>query len=137
VAVAQYFIAKRKARIVLLGASVDLPVAEEFVRLLPGVDNLVGKTSLAEFMAALVSARLVICNDSGAMHVASALGVPTLAVFGSTEPQLTGPMGGRSKVLRHHVPCSPCFLRECPIDFACMKSITPETAIGVAEAMLR
>jgi len=97
----------------------------------------VGKTSLAEFMAALVSARLVLCNDSGAMHVASALGVPTLAVFGSTEPRLTGPMGERSRVLRHHVPCSPCFLRECPIDFACMKSITPETAIGVAETMLR
>ena len=52
-----------------------------------------GKTSLSEFMSALVSARLVICNDSGAMHVASALGVPTLSIFGSTEPALTGPMG--------------------------------------------
>ena len=137
VAVARHFMATRKAKIVLLGAAVDRPVAEEFVRLLPGVDDLVGLTSLEEFLAALVSARLVVCNDSGAMHVASALGVPTLAIFGSTEPQLTGPMGGRSRVLRHHVPCSPCFLRECPIDFACMKSITPETAIGVAETMLR
>ena len=96
-----------------------------------------GKTSLPQFIAALVSARLVLCNDSGAMHLASALGVPTLAVFGSTEPQLTGPMGARSRALRHHVPCSPCFLRECPIDFACMKSITPETAIASAEALLR
>jgi heptosyltransferase II len=137
VAVARHFIATRKAKVILLGAAVDVPVAEEFVRLLPEVDNRVGKTSLAEFMAALVSARFVLCNDSGAMHVASALGVPTLAVFGSTEPQLTGPMGGRSRVLRHHVPCSPCFLRECPIDFACMKSITPETAIVVAESLLR
>jgi heptosyltransferase-2 len=137
VAVARHFITTRKAKVILLGAPVDIPVAEEFIRQLPEVDNRVGKTSLAEFMAALVSARFVLCNDSGAMHVASALGVPTLAVFGSTEPQLTGPMGGRSRVLRHHVPCSPCFLRECPIDFACMKSITPETAIGVAETMLR
>ena len=129
--------ATRKAKIVLLGAAVDMPIAEEFELRLPGVENRVGKTSLAEFMAALVSARLVLCNDSGAMHLASALGVPTMAVFGSTEPQLTGPMGARSRVLRHHVPCSPCFLRECPIDFACMKSITPEMAIATAETMLR
>ena len=137
VAVARHFVTTRKAKIVLLGAPVDAPVAEEFVRLLPGADNRVGKTSLAQFMAALVSARLVLCNDSGAMHAASALGVPTLAVFGSTEPQLTGPMGARSRALRHHVPCSPCFLRECPIDFACMKSITPEMAIAAAEELLR
>jgi heptosyltransferase-2 len=137
IAVARHFIATRKAKIVLLGAAVDVPIAEEFTRQLHEAENRVGKTSLAEFMAALVSARLVLCNDSGAMHVASALGVPTLAVFGSTEPQLTAPMGERSRVLRHHVPCSPCFLRECPIDFACMRGITPEAAIVVAEAMLR
>jgi lipopolysaccharide heptosyltransferase II len=137
VAVAKHFIATRKAKIVLLGAPVDMPLAEEFARLLPEAENRVGKTTLAQFMAALVSARLVLCNDSGAMHVASALGVPTLAIFGSTEPQLTGPMGARSRVLRHHVPCSPCFLRECPIDFACMKSITPEMAIATAETLLR
>jgi len=137
VVVARHFIATRKAKIVLLGAPGDAPIGEDFARQLPGIDNRVGKTSLAEFMAALVTARLVLCNDSGAMHVASALGVPTLAVFGSTEPQLTGPMGARSRVLRHHVPCSPCFLRECPIDFACMKSITPEMAIAEAETLLR
>jgi heptosyltransferase-2 len=137
VAVARHFIAKRRAKIILLGAAVDVPVAEEFVKLLPEVENLVGKTSLDEFMDALVSVRLVVGNDSGAMHVASALGVPTLAVFGSTEPQLTGPMGTRSKVLRHHVPCSPCFLRECPIDFACMRNISSEMAIAAAEVLLR
>ena len=137
VAVARHFIATRKAKIVLLGAAADMPIAEAFARQLPEAENRVGKTSLDEFMAALVSAQLVLCNDSGAMHVASALGVPTLAVFGSTEPQLTGPMGAGSRVLRHHVPCSPCFLRECPIDFACMKSITPDTAIAAAEALLR
>jgi heptosyltransferase-2 len=137
VAVARHFIATRKAKIVVLGAPGDVPFAEELERQLPEVENRAGKTSLAEFMAALVSARLVLCNDSGAMHVASALGVPTLAIFGSTEPLLTGPMGARSRVLRHHVPCSPCFLRECPIDFACMKAITPEMAIAEAETLLR
>jgi heptosyltransferase-2 len=137
VAMAKHFIETRKAKIILLGAPVDMPLADQFVKLLPDVENQVGKTTLAQFIAALVSARLVLCNDSGAMHLASALGVPTLAVFGSTEPQLTGPMGARSRALRHHVPCSPCFLRECPIDFACMTSITVETAVASAEALLR
>ena len=136
-AVARHFVRTRKAKIVLLGASGDLPVAQEFVRMVPSAENRVGKTSLAEFMEALVTARLVVCNDSGAMHVASALGVPTLSIFGSTEPALTGPMGPRARVLRHHVPCSPCFLRECPLDFGCMKGITPEAAIVAAEALLR
>jgi heptosyltransferase II len=103
----------------------------------PEADNRVGKTSLGEFMAALVTARLVVCNDSGAMHVASALGVPTLSVFGSTEPSLTGPMGARIRVLRHHVPCSPCFLRECPIDFSCMLGVSADAGIIAAENMLR
>lgn len=136
-AVAKHFTENHRAKIVLLGAAGDAAIAEEIAAQLPGVDNRTGKTSLAEFMSALASARLVICNDSGAMHVASALDVPTVAIFGSTEPLLTGPMGNRTQVLRHHVPCSPCFLRECPIDFACMKKITPEMVIMTGEVLLK
>ena len=136
-AVAKHFAEKHRAKIVLLGAAGDAAVAKSISSFIPGAENRVGKTSLAEFMAALASVRLVICNDSGAMHVASALGVPTVAIFGSTEPQLTGPLGTRTQVLRHHVPCSPCFLRECPIDFACMKSLTPDMAIAAGEALLK
>lgn len=137
VAVAKHFVEKHQARIVLLGAPGDTPVADEFMRQLPDSENRVGKTTLAEFMAALGSAQLVICNDSGAMHVASALGTPTVVIFGSTEPLLTGPMGPHAAVLRHHVPCSPCFLRECPIDFPCMKSLGPELAIAAGEKLLK
>jgi heptosyltransferase-2 len=136
-AVARHFASSRKAKIVLLGAPGDIPIAQSLAAQLPSAENRVGETTLNEFMDALASARLVICNDSGAMHLASALGVPTLAIFGSTEPQLTGPLGARSRVLRHHVPCGPCFLRECPLDFACMKQITPEMAIAMAETLLR
>jgi heptosyltransferase-2 len=136
-AVARHFVATRKAEIVLLGAAGDAEVADQFMKRVPTAENRVGKTSLAEFMDALVAARLVVCNDSGAMHVASALGVPTLSIFGSTEPALTGPMGPRSRVMRHHVPCSPCFLRDCPLDFACMGGITPDAAIEAAEQLLR
>ncbi len=135
-AVAKHFQTRHNARIILLGAAGDVAIAEEFAKHLPEAENRVGQTTLAEFMTALASARLTLCNDSGAMHVASALDVPTVAIFGSTEPLLTGPMGPRTRVLRHHVPCSPCFLRECPIDFACMKSITPEMAIAAGEALL-
>lgn len=135
--VAKHFAAQHRARIVLLGAAGDAALASELATQLAEVDNRAGKTTLAEFMAALAGAKLVLCNDSGAMHVASALDVPTVAIFGSTEPQLTGPLGTRTRVLRHHVPCSPCFLRECPLDFSCMTSITPERVIAEAEALLK
>jgi heptosyltransferase-2 len=135
-AVARHFAEKHQARIVLLGATGDAPLAAELARQLPGAEDRAGRTTLAEFLEALASARLVVSNDSGAMHAASVLGVPTVAIFGSTEPQLTGPLGPRTAVLRHHVPCSPCFLRECPLDFACMKSVTPEMAIAAAEKLI-
>lgn len=135
--VARHFTERHKAKIVLLGAAGDAPIAEEITKQLPGAENRVGKTSLEEFISALASSRLVICNDSGAMHVASALDVPTVAIFGSTEPLLTGPLGTKTSVLRHHVPCSPCFLRECPIDFACMTKITPDMVITAAETLLK
>jgi heptosyltransferase-2 len=136
-ATAKHLATSQHAKILLLGAAVDVPLAGELARQLPEAENRAGKTSLAEFMAALASARLALCNDSGAMHLASALGVPTVAIFGSTEPLLTGPLGPRTRILRHHVPCSPCFLRECPLDFACMKSITPEMVITAAESLLK
>ncbi len=135
VAAARLLSEKRGLRVVLFGAPNDAPVAEQFLAQLPEAENRVGKTSLAEFMAGLAGAKLVLCNDSGAMHVAAALGRPTVAIFGSTEPQLTGPLGPRAAVLRHHVPCSPCFLRECPIDFGCMKGITPEMVAEQAEKL--
>jgi heptosyltransferase-2 len=129
VAAARALAEKRGLRVVLLGAPNDEPVAAEFMAKFPEAENRVGQTSLAEFMAALAAAKLVLCNDSGAMHLASALGVPTVAIFGSTEPLMTGPLGPRGTVLRHHVPCSPCFLRDCPIDFGCMRGIAPERVV--------
>lgn len=92
----------------------------------PAVYNLAGKTSLRELMALLNLCRVFLTNDSGPMHVAAALGVPVVALFGSTSPELTGPVS--SGDLGHHIltsdaPCSPCFLRECPIDFRCMNGI--------------
>jgi ADP-heptose:LPS heptosyltransferase len=70
------------------------------------------------------------------MHLAAHLGVPTVAIFGSTEPALTGPIGGQHIVLRHQVECSPCFLRTCPIDFRCMERMKVADVVAAVEKLL-
>src|SRR5438270_2527920 len=99
----------------------------------PSCTNLIGQTTLEELIARLRECRLLLTNDTGTMHLATLLNVPVVAVFGSTEPQLTGPLGP-ARVIRHHVECSPCFLRECPIDFRCMHAVSSRE---VADAVLR
>jgi heptosyltransferase-2 len=89
--------------------------------------NLVGKTSIEELPALLAACQLFVGNDSGAMHVASAAGVPVVAMFGSTNPEGTAPVTLRCTVVRREVFCSPCYLRECPIDHRCMLQIDVET----------
>jgi len=95
--------------------------------------NLAGATSLGELCAGLKLCRVLLTNDSGPMHVAAALGTPVVVPFGSTSPELTGPGlpgDARHQLLRANVPCAPCFLRECPIDFRCMKGIGVEEVVG-------
>jgi ADP-heptose:LPS heptosyltransferase len=70
------------------------------------------------------------------MHLAALLGIPVVAIFGSTEPRLTGPLGNNHIVLRHQVECSPCFLRECPIDFRCMKAVTTDEVVSAVLSKL-
>jgi ADP-heptose:LPS heptosyltransferase len=95
--------------------------------------NRIGRTTLDQLIDELRKCRLLITNDTGTMHLAALLGVPVVAIFGSTEASLTGPLGNGHIILRHHVECSPCFLRECPIDFRCMKAVSAQEA---ADAVL-
>ena len=95
--------------------------------------NLAGQTSLGEFIEMAAACRLYLTNDSGAMHIASALGVPTVAIFGATDDTTTGPTGTLARVVREPVECSPCLKRECPIDHRCMTRVT---SARVAEAAL-
>ena len=119
---------------VLFGVAGDAPLGEEISRQITGRQtNLIGKTTLTELMDRLSECAVLLTNDTGTMHLAAALGVPTVAVFGSTEPQLTAPLGPGHRVLRHQVACSPCFLRECPLDFRCMQAVTVQEA---AQAVL-
>jgi lipopolysaccharide heptosyltransferase II len=95
--------------------------------------NLAGKTSLRELMSLLKTCRVLLTNDTGPMHVAAALGTPVVVPFGSTSPELTGPgLPGdpRHRLLKSDAPCSPCFLRECPIDFRCMNGISVERVVN-------
>jgi lipopolysaccharide heptosyltransferase II len=121
----------------IFGVAKDRPVADAIIAAagVPCSDR-VGKTSLAQLIDELRACDLLLTNDTGTMHLAAFLGVPTVSIFGSTEPALTGPLGPSHRVLRHHVECSPCFLRECPIDFRCMKAIqVPEVVEAVLGAL--
>lgn len=111
------------------GAPREAGMGEELSTMLQGVKhrNLVGKTDLSQLIAHLKQCRLLLTNDTGTMHLAAALGVPTVSIFGSTEPVLTGPLGAHHLIVRHHVPCSPCFRRECPFGhYECMTGVTVE-----------
>lgn len=96
-----------------------------------------GKTSLAEFIELAAACEVFFANDSGAMHIVSALGVPVVAVFGATDPLRTGPTGEHARVIQEEVECAPCLLRECPIDHRCMTRVTVQRVVDEALAMLR
>ncbi len=100
--------------------------------------NLAGKTSLRELMALIKTCSVFITNDSGPMHIAAALDVPTVAVFGSTDPAATGPFNKKSVVVREPVTCSPCFKRTCPYKhYACLERITAARVFKAAEELLK
>ena len=101
------------------------------------VKNFAGETSLAEFIDLAAACRVYLTNDSGAMHIASALGVPTVAIFGATDDQTTGPTGPLAKVIREQVECSPCLKRECPIDHRCMTRVSSTRVADTALELLK
>lgn len=113
-----------KLKLIFFGDQLGTPLVQDICHHLPvdRVINLAGKTTLRELMAFIQACHLFVTNDSGPMHVASALGIPLIALFGSTSDVATGPYKGGC-VIHKHVPCSPCYRRECPIDFRCMTRI--------------
>ena len=99
--------------------------------------NLAGRTSLGQALALLTRLRLFLTNDSGLMHAAAALGIPTCAVFGSTNPATTSPLGPRTRVIRKPVECSPCLKPECPRpEMICFAAIGPEEVATAARELL-
>ena len=88
-----------------------------------------GKTTIRELMGVLTRCAVLVTNDTGPMHIAKALGIPVVAIFGSTDPHTTGPYGQSTGVVRASVRCSPCLLRACPIDHRCMTQISVERVV--------
>ena len=128
---------ERDAAVAVFGSEAERDICETVHRLVIAAVcrsiNLAGSITLARFIEMAAACRLFITNDSGPMHIASALGVPTVAIFGATDAEATGPTGEWSRVVRHPVECSPCLLRECPIDHRCMTRV--EAADVALEAL--
>jgi len=115
------FFGQRSHKDLISGICKELP---------PRVVNLAGQTNLRELMALIKICSVFLTNDSGPMHMADSLETPLLALFGSTDPIVTGPYRQSKQVIQKRVGCAPCFKRECPIDFPCMKKISVDEVVG-------
>jgi heptosyltransferase-2 len=121
--------------VAVFGSSAERDMAGEVARL-SGGRNLAGETSLKAFIDMTAACSIFLTNDSGAMHIASALGIPSVTIFGPTDETATGPLGAMARIVREPVDCSPCLKRECPIDHRCMTRVTSETVVAAAEQLL-
>jgi heptosyltransferase-2 len=124
-------------QVVLIGSAGEGPIAEAIQSYMQsGSTVLNGQTDLETLVGILGGAAITITNDSGPMHMSAALGVPTVAVFGSTDATVTSPVGPRTRLVRQDVECSPCMLRECPIDHRCMTAVTVDDVCRAARALV-
>lgn len=123
---------------VIFGGVDDAEACRDAAELIAGrVINLAGRTTLRQCMALLSRLKVFVTNDSGLMHVAAALGVPTVAVFGSTDAALTGPVGRAVRVVEKKMECAPCFKRECAYGhYRCLKGVDAADVITAARSLL-
>lgn len=129
-ALALRLLEERDLFVLFFGDAATNSLVKEICRGLPErVMNLAGVTSLRELVCLVKECDLLITNDSGPMHVAAAVETPLVALFGSTDEEVTGPYGQKGSVVNKRVSCSPCLKRVCPIDFRCMKEISVEEVV--------
>jgi heptosyltransferase-2 len=119
--------ASTEGDVILFGTAAEAPVSSAIASAMRHRPiDLTGKTAIADLPALLSQCHLFIGNDSGAMHVAAAVGLPVVAVFGPTDPSGTAPVTPKCTIVQEKPYCSPCFLRRCPTDHRCMTRITPD-----------
>lgn len=122
--------------VAVFGTRDERPLCEQVTALIAAqgvaARNFAGDTSLRQFIEMAAACRVFLTNDSGSMHIASALGVPTVAIFGATDHVATGPTGPLARIVREPVECSPCLLRECPIDHCCMTRVPADRVVTEA-----
>ena len=126
------------AYVAVFGSASEVPIAAQVARRAGGrAGSLAGETTLAEYLELASTCGLYLTNDSGSMHAAAALGVPTVAVFGSTDPEATGPAAPWARIVREPVDCAPCLLRECPIEgHPCMDGVPASLVVREARSLL-
>jgi heptosyltransferase-2 len=125
------------ARVLLIGSPAELAISlkvSSSMRHKPVI--LTGRTELSQLIAILSVVDLLVTNDTGPAHIAPALGVPTLVVFGPTNPLTTRPFSPLAELVRHPPDCAPCMLRDCPIDHRCMTAISPDEVFERARVLL-
>lgn len=124
--------------VVALGAPGEEAVADSAIANSANAVNLAGRTSLSALMAILQQATCIVANDSGTMHLGAALGRPGVAIFGSTDPVATGPIGGHWIVLQKKLPCAPCLARTCArseAPYECLTAVTPEQVLTAIQSL--
>ena len=125
--------------VVILGGQEELPVTESITQKI-GLSclNLAGKTSLAVLGGVISQLSVLVTNDSGPAHIAYALGIPTVTLFGGTDPTVWGPLRhDRHRVLVHNVPCRPCDSGVCPVGYTCLENLTVEQVVEAVAAVMR
>lgn len=136
--VAQWY-SENRGRVVFVGTKKEAEVVEKLCSQITGALNLAGRTSLYELMAVLSRAEAAVANDSGAMHLAAAVGTSGVAVFGSTDNIATGPIGAPWHLIVSDAECRPCFKRTCPLpenSYNCLRNILPEQVITELKEIL-
>ncbi len=115
------------AKVVVIGSEKEKELGDTLVSATaPGAVNCCGMTGLGEALALIKRCQIFVTNDSGLMHVAAALKVPTVAIFGSTDPVATGPRGGNARIVKQDMECSPCLKPECPVGYRCLLTVKPD-----------
>jgi heptosyltransferase II len=135
--VAEKLAAEWSAKIIIFGGPGETHMAADIEHRLDMSSclNLAGKTTVRELMALISRCNFFITNDSGPMHVAAALDVPVVAIFGSTDHTGTSPYSDKAVVVRKNVECAPCKLRECPTDHRCMKAVSVDDVLDAARQL--
>ena len=137
-AVGDFLAAELGMRVVLTGGPGEIEIGKDIEAAMKHAPiNLIGRTTVRRMMAVLSRCRIMITNDSGPMHIAAALDVPTVAVFGPTDHTTTSPLMERCRIVRKETPCAPCLRRKCPTDHRCMTSVEARDVIEAAVSLLK
>lgn len=125
------------ADVLIFGAASERAMASEMAHAMHHPPKIFsGETTLAELAALLSCCALIVTNDSGPMHVAAAVGTRTVAIFGPTDERATSPVGSHTRVVKRPVSCSPCLLRQCPLDHRCMTGVSVDDVFDAAMNLL-